>query len=157
VNDLALRHDEAHFWARVEGRLSGECWIWTGPTMSSGYGQASVGGRRSTAHRMAWELTNGPIPPGLSVLHRCDNRPCVNPGHLFLGTQADNMRDMALKGRHHGSGVRGERQGLARLTEAAVRQIRRSDLSNAILAIRFGVDAGTISKVRRGRTWRHVT
>jgi hypothetical protein len=124
--------------------------------MGSGYGQASVDGRRSTAHRLAWALTNGPIPGGMSVLHRCDNPPCVNPGHLFLGTQADNMHDMALKGRHHGSGVRGERQGLARLTEATVRGIRRSELSNANLAARFGVHAGTIDKARRGLTWRHV-
>lgn len=93
---------ETRFWAQVDMR-SGiwECWEWTGARLPRGYGFAwdnAVGANR-LAHRLAWELTNGPIPDDLWVLHRCDNPPCVRPDHLFLGTAADNAHDMMAKGR----------------------------------------------------------
>ena len=81
------------------------CWGWIGAT-SSGYGRLGRGGRGEGlvyAHRLSWELRNGPIPEGMCVLHRCDNPPCSNPDHLFLGTKADNNRDMSVKGRHVGT------------------------------------------------------
>jgi hypothetical protein len=85
------------FWARV--RKGPECWEFAGPTRK-GYGQLGVGsGRHISAHRISWELANGPIPDGMQVLHTCDNPPCVNPAHLFLGTHQDNMDDMVAKGR----------------------------------------------------------
>lgn len=74
------------------------CWMWTGGIVH-GYGCWEVDGRRERAHRWAWELFVGPIPEGMHVLHRCDNPPCVNPNHLFLGTQTDNVQDMDAKGR----------------------------------------------------------
>lgn len=80
---------------------SGECWVWTGSRLKSGgYGLFCEGGITHRAHRRSWELSHGEIPGGLFVLHRCDNPPCVRPSHLFLGTQADNNKDMTSKGRH---------------------------------------------------------
>lgn len=94
------------FWARV-ARSDG-CWLWTGGTGPRGYGVVRYQGAAFRAHRLAWILTHGPIPEGLFVCHHCDNPPCCNPAHLFLGTGADNMRDMANKrrGYHVGSKYR---------------------------------------------------
>lgn len=97
--------DSNRFWSKVNkhgpraGRL-GRCWLWMGGCTQSGYGRFSIHSRMHRAHRVAWELTNGPIPEGICVLHRCDNPPCVRPSHLWLGTAADNQRDCVIKGRH---------------------------------------------------------
>jgi hypothetical protein len=120
-----------------------------------GYVRVQVAKRRWYAHRLAYTKAFGPIPDGQSVLHTCDNPPCVNPGHLFLGSQADNMADMSQKGRR----TRGSTHGMAKLTEADVAQIRAlasSGVTLPAIASRFGVHFGTISKVVIRRTWRHV-
>ena len=87
------------FWLRVARADPDACWIWQGSKRPQGYGQLSYQGRHTSAHRLAWTLTHGPIPDGLFVLHRCDNPPCVNPAHLFLGTTDDNMHDAFVKHR----------------------------------------------------------
>ena len=95
---------EARFWARVN--TSGgpnTCWPWTGARLNRGYGQVYQPNHKLLAHRVAWELECGPIPDGMSVLHQCDNPPCCNPAHLFLGTQADNISDRDQKGHHANS------------------------------------------------------
>jgi hypothetical protein len=91
----------AHFWSRVD-RTAGEsgCWLWSGSLGTGGYGLCGHQKRVKRSHRIAWELTHGPIPDGMVVCHRCDNPPCCNPAHLFLGTLADNVRDMVAKGRN---------------------------------------------------------
>ena len=102
------------FWGRVNKAAAGGCWVWTGYRQKFGHGAMGyrdpVRGGRSVktilAHRYSWELVNGPVPEGLCVLHRCDNPPCVNPEHLFLGTRSDNGKDMWRKGRGKSEGRR---------------------------------------------------
>lgn len=88
---------EQRFWEKVD--KTEECWNWTAATRNSGYGCIKVNGKVQDSHRLSWSLVNGDIQNGLFVLHRCDNRLCVRPDHLFLGTQKDNMRDATSKGR----------------------------------------------------------
>lgn len=143
------------------------CWVWnasrTNPRRGRGYGRISIGGALYVAHRVAWRLFRGPIPTGSRVLHNCDNPPCVNPEHLFLGTQADNISDAASKGRlvpptrPRESAPRGERSPQAKLTTSHVIAIRASTRSHSALAREFHVTPQAIAAVRGRRTWRHIT
>lgn len=134
------------------------CWEWTGRRFRDGYGEFNFGdGRRSVAHRAAWELLRGPIPDGLYVCHRCDNPPCVNPDHLFLGTAKDNERDKESKGRRESRA--GENNGNAALTEGQVHAVRaaaaRGD-ADEVIGERYGVAAATVRGIRTGRDWKSV-
>lgn len=114
------------------------------------------------AHRISWELANGPLPLGVCVLHRCDNRACVNPSHLFLGTVADNNADMATKGRGRNGGLAfpGEANPAARLTAEIVVAIRAAyaagDVTMIDLAAKYGVARKTVSKIVHRQTWQHL-
>ena len=142
------------FWNRTKRTKSG-CILWTGYTNPWGYGRVRFHGRMLRTHQVAWELTKDPIPFDLCVLHKCDNPPCVNPDHLFLGTQADNVADRERKGRT----ACGERMPNAKLSSDAVREIHsasKKGSSRVSLARRFGVSPQRISEVALGKAWRHV-
>jgi len=129
------------------------CIVWAAGKYKHGYGGFWALGAMRKAHRVAWEIANGPIlDPKMHVLHRCDNRPCVNPDHLFLGTIADNMLDRDKKGR----GLSGERANTAKLKAEEVREIRQSNVSSTVLAAEYGVSWSTICQIRRGDTWKGI-
>lgn len=125
------------------------CWLWTAGGVKFGYGMFNVTHEKAVpAHRVAWEIYRGPIPEGAFILHKCDTPACVNPNHLRLGTQGDNMRDMVRKGRAP--------RNRAKLSAEAVRDIRSSTLSGAALANKHGVSASTVSRTRLRQTSGHV-
>lgn len=152
--------EEERFWVRV--KKGDGCWPYSGaklPKEIGGYGWVSFGGKRMGAHRVSWLLTNGPIPHGLHVLHRCDNGPCCNPEHLFLGTHIENMKDMYLKDRYaRGASVR------AKLTEEQAREIlgrkpariRGNGIAGG-LAAQFGITVGAVYAIWRRTSWKHLT
>jgi len=131
-----------------------ECWEWRGNRNSSGYGRKGIKGASYSTHRLAWAWANGSIPRGMFVCHHCDNPPCVNPRHLFLGTPKDNSQDSARKGRH--PDVRGVKHPCHKLTEAQVLRIRDSKDIQIILACRYGVSQNVISAIKRRKIWRHI-
>jgi HNH endonuclease len=130
------------------------CVEWTGPIRKDGYGYLNRSGKRQYAHRVAWQERYGLIPNGLFVCHTCDNRKCVNPGHLFLGTIQDNTADMVKKNRQ----VKGEQQHLAKLNKEKVKDIRKLNgvLSQRKVAALYGVDQNAIWLIWKGRTWKDV-
>lgn len=174
----------AWFWQKVT-RPENECWPWAGATHNKGYGNIGIDGRTTTTHRLAYSLAIGPIPDGMHVLHRCDNPPCCNPEHLFLGTNRDNHADKIAKGRQasgdrsgsrlHPDRVprgeahpfrrrpeivpRGEAHPHARLTETDVLTIRAAVEGGARrdeTARRYGVSTQTVADAVARRTWRHL-
>lgn len=159
------------FWSKVSKTQS--CWVWTASKNADGYGSFAISRVTHRAHRVAWILTNGEIPDGLQVLHRCDNPSCVNPDHLFLGTVRDNSRDMITKGRqwYQKDPVRarrarirnlprycGEANPAAKLTREAAEEIRRlhgqGGQTKAGLARQFGVSESCVRFILKGETWK---
>lgn len=162
------------FWSNVKRTTNDtSCWPYHRADRRTGYGVLKVNGRTTRAHRFSWELHYGPIPDGLLVCHRCDNRPCVRPDHLFLGTPADNSADMVAKGRSYTPGGdehyshrnpgrvrRGSAAPRAILTEEQVRSIRARCLAQPTtfrqIAQEYGVVPSTISAIARRVTWAHL-
>ena len=142
------------FYEKVDAGPGGGCHLWMASTTSEGYGQLWVGDKNIGAHRIAWELRNGPIPDGLCVLHTCDRRECVNPNHMFLGTRADNAEDRDAKGRHKPG--RGERHGNSKLTEADVRAIRADPRLHREIAVDYETNRSNVGSIKRRNTWRHL-
>jgi hypothetical protein len=151
---------EVRFWRHVTFCPNTGCWFWTGAVQRKNYGHMGRGGRREgnvIASRFSYEMHHGITPDDLFVCHLCDQPLCVNPDHLFLGTNSENMRDCANKGRINRSArVRGETHHNAKLTKAAVEDIRSSSLTGVALAEKYGVRPTLISMVRSGQIWRHV-
>lgn len=143
----------ARLWAYVEKTET--CWNYTGATNEWGYGRFWTGRVRTRAHRFSWEIHNGAIPAGMFVCHKCDNPKCVRPDHMFLGAHADNMRDMAVKGRRKGV-CAGETHGNALLTDETVLAIRVAGLGPAAAARQFGIAKSTAFGILRGVSWRHL-
>jgi hypothetical protein len=144
------------FATLVRADLSG-CWIWVGSKSRKGYGRMREGPRNSkiiAAHRVSWTLHKGPIPSGLFVLHRCDNPACVNPAHLFIGTYADNNADRDSKGRHRP--LRGEANGMSKLTKEAVLAIRADRRTSVAIAPEFGVSQSLVRLIKNRKAWSHV-
>jgi len=142
----------ASFWAKVNRSHAKDCWLWQGYTNNHGYGVFSVIGHRTRAHRFAWLASRGEIPAGMEVCHHCDVTRCVNPDHLFLGTQRDNHLDSVRKGRKRA-------WGLQKLNAEQVREIRRRAAlgeSQRSVGRAFGVARNTVSQIVNGRTWAHL-
>lgn len=149
---------EERFFAKVDKTPgqgpSGDCWLWTGAALPDGYGHFKDGRRARPAHVVSFEIANGPLPEGMNGLHSCDNRPCVNPDHIFPGSHQDNMDDMVAKGR--GDAPKGEAHHDAKLTEDQVRSIRTDPRSNSAIADAYGVSDAAIWQIKARRNWRHL-
>lgn len=151
--------DEQHrFWAFVS--KSDGCWLWIGGKDRHGYGKFTVGLKRNgtqktkLAHRVAWMYAHGTMPQR-NLLHRCDNPQCVRPDHMFVGTQKDNLMDAAQKGRT----ARGERNGMAKLTEVAVSAIKERRVNGETqlaVAKTYGISRSLVSMIEHGKRWGHA-
>jgi hypothetical protein len=140
---------------KVERIPEGGCWVWIGTTTVRGYGQIISNNRKHYAHRASYEAFIGEIPKDMHVCHACDNVYCVNPAHLFLGTQKQNLEDMARKGRS----TKGERNPMSKLNKEDVKDIKylfSTGLSDSEISIEFSVCRQTINNIRNGKVWKNV-
>lgn len=149
------------FWSRVHPEPNSGCWIWSGATHRKRWGYGLIRGYKSRpnwyAHRLSYRIHHGPIPDGADVMHSCDNRLCVNPDHLSVGSRAQNMRDAQTRNRT----TKGTRNSNSKLYNARIVQIRKRYSANPNLTFRelgrmYGVSADTVWKIVRGKRWAHV-
>ena len=146
---------DQRFWDKVDIQTRGECWEWAAAQDADCYGLFKLSNKMYRAHRVCWEFIYGPIPEGICVLHSCDNPPCVNPEHLFLGTNQDNMDDMVEKGH-----LKGARNPKAKLTAAIVLDLRQTYALNRLnqkeAAKTLGVCKNSIWNAVHRQTWTHL-
>jgi len=139
-----------------------DCWIYQGEIGRHGYGVVTIGQRRDgdrrrvQAHRYFYESLRSAIPDGLFCCHKCDVRACVNPDHIFLGTQQDNISDMMAKGRNGLTGAKGERNGFAKIDAETAKLVKIAHGTNKDVAERFGITPSSAQAIRSGRNWRHI-
>lgn len=133
---------------------SASCWIWIGGLVGVGYGEVWFGGKYWASHRLSYTVYKGEIPDGMEVCHTCDNRKCINPEHLFVGTRKDNAEDMSKKGR----ALRGERGTNVKLTNKLVAIIRkyRGKLPQTRIAEIFSISQAQVCRVMTKRNWSHI-
>lgn len=150
--------EEQRFLKRVEVKSKDECWNWTGSqNQKLWHGQwRNKAGQIELTHRAAWRMFKCEVPEGMCVLHKCDNPICVNPSHLWIGTQSDNCRDMWAKGRARPKTSLGEKHGNSKLKLDQVIDIKTSKLSGVELARKYNVATTTVCDIRRGRSWTHA-
>lgn len=149
---------EEIFWSHVDIRNDEECWNWMASLDDHGYGQFGskrLGGHFSS-HRLSYILTNGPIPDGLFVCHRCDNPKCINPKHLFLGTPLDNVKDMISKGRGRYIITRGEDSHFAKISASDVIAIRQDPRPTAEIAQDFNISLNQVRRIKSRENWSHI-
>lgn len=155
---MSRRDPLERYLEKVDRRGPDDCWEWTAARFDKGYGAFRLGDKQMKAHRFGYSALVGPIPDGQYICHRCDNPPCQNPAHWFLGTHRDNAEDRQAKGR----GATGERNGgrvVARYTAEVIREMRLAALAGekqADIAARFGTDQAYVSQVVRGEAWAHT-
>jgi len=159
---LRIAEDNIPVWRRIQPLYTINwqtgCWNWNTPA-SNGYGYTRHNGARVRAHRLTYALTYGEVPAGLQVCHSCDNPRCVNPTHLFLGTQSENTKDAVAKGRQKYPARKGEACSWAKLTADAVKKIRgfcAFGVPQHTIAAQFGISQQQVSKINNGQRWASV-
>lgn len=151
------KDDVEKFWLLVDKKSNDECWNWLGGISDNGYGAIDIDGKTISTHRFSYSISKGKIPEGLKVLHSCDNRGCVNPNHLFVGTAKDNTQDMISKGRLNPP--IGERCGNAKVTKSQVLEIRelwKSGMKQKNIAPIYGLANAYISTIVNRKVWKHI-
>jgi HNH endonuclease len=150
---------EERFWAKVDKRGPDDCWEWTGAKSGVGYGSVRWRGRRENAHRVAYQLVVGQIPEGMHGLHHCDNPPCVNPAHIYVGNQSDNAQDRSKRKRNGSHMGAGELNGSAKFTRSQVEDMRNRAVTGprgtkAALVREYGVSRTQLGRILSGTCWR---
>ena len=148
--------DIVRFWSYVDIKAFFDCWEWKGVLDTGGYGRFGIKGKMIRASKLAYQFYYGAIPDGKQVNHKCHNRPCCNPFHLYAGTQKENIDDMIKAGRQIHQ--QGELHGRAKLTEQQVIEIRenRNNLSQVKLGKLYNIDPSVINRILRNKSWTHI-